>query len=387
MQVQSAEACLTANENLRRCAYAFPTLADHRSQAVVGGAEVQQMFLSCELARRGYEVSMISHDFGQEEGQVVRGVTCLKTHKPDAGLVPGLRFLHPRLTTLWSALRRADADVYYQRSSGAVTGIVAAFARAHGRRMLFASAAATDFDPNLPRLRYFRDKILYRYGLSHADAVVVQTERQIQACRTHFGREAVRINSCYAHKGRPAHHEGVILWVGNTRPHKRPDLFLELAERLPQFRFKMVGGPDILDDGTFSMLKKRAATLSNLEMTGFVPYADVEAHFDGASMIVNTSPAEGFPNTFLQAWSRGMPSLALYDIGARIGSCSVSFVESSVDQLAERVLCLKRDRAIWEESGRRAMQYAACNNSVRSVVDAYEAVIAQLAPSSRVVSA
>lgn len=367
--------------------YAFPALAGDRSQAVVGGAEVQQVFLSCELARRGYDVSMISHDFGQEEGQVVRGVTCLKTHKPTAGAIPGLRFFHPRLTKLWSALQRADADVYYQRSSGSGTGIVAAFARAHGRRMLFASAAATDFDPSLPRLRYSRDKLLYRYGVSRADQIIVQTERQIQDCRAHFGREAVRIDSCYAHKGHAARQEGVILWVGNTRPHKRPDLFLDLAERLPQFRFKLVGGSDILDDGTFSILKKRAATLSNLEMTGFVPYADVEAHFDGASMIVNTSPAEGFPNTFLQAWSRCMPSLALYDIGARIGGHHVAFLETSVNRLAERVLQLKSDRAMWEESGRRALQYVARNNSVGRVVDAYEAVVAQLAPSSRIVSA
>lgn len=361
--------------------HTYPVLAGDRTAGVVGGAEVQQVFLSCELARRGHDVSMISLDFGQAEGKVVRGITCLKAHEPDAG-IPGLRFVHPRLTSWWAALARADADVYYQRSSGVNTGIVAAFTRRHGRRMLFAAAAATDFDPCLPRLRFARDRWLYRYGLYRADQIVVQTERQMQDCQRHFGRESVRINSCYGHRGLPATHDGVILWVGNTRPHKRPELFLDLAERLPQFRFKLVGGSDVLDGDSLLALKQRAVSLGNVEMTGFVPYADVEAHFDGASMIINTSPAEGFPNTFLQAWSRGIPSVALYDIGARLDGQAVSLTEPGLDQLADRVLQLKQDRALWEAMGQRAMQYVRRNNSIGKVVDDYENVLSSLVPSS-----
>lgn len=366
--------------------FAFPVLAGDRSVAVVGGAEVQQVFLCCELARRGHDVSMVSLDFGQTEGQAVRGVTCLKTHKLQAGIA-GLRFIYPGLTSLWAAMRRADADVYYQRSCGANTGIVAEFARRYGRRMLFASAAATDFDPDLPRLRFARDKWLYRYGVMRADQIVVQTERQMKDCQALFGRESVRINSCYGHRGAPARHDGVILWVGNTRAHKRPELFLEVAARLPQFRFKLVGGSNVLDDGSLLKLKERAAVLGNVELTGFVPYADVEAHFDGASMIINTSLAEGFPNTFLQAWSRGMPSIALYDVGAFLEGQPVSVFEHSLDQLVDRVVRLKRDRAHWEETGRRAMQYVSRNNAVGKVVDAYEALFARLIPSAQVVSA
>lgn len=366
--------------------FAYPVLAGDRTVSVVGGAEVQQVFLASELARRGHEVSMISLDFGQREGVTVRGIYCLKTHLPEAGFA-GLRFVHPRFTSLWSALRRADADVYYQRSSGANTGIVAAFAKRHGRRMLFASAAATDFDPSLPRLRFSRDKWLYRYGLARADRIVVQTDRQMKDCQEHFGRNSVRINSCYGHRGAAATHEGTILWVGNTRAHKRPELFLDLAASLPQFRFKLVGGSDLLDHDIFSALKQRAAALGNVEMTGFVPYADVESHFDGASMIVNTSPAEGFPNTFLQAWSRGMPSVALYDIGVQHDGQPVSFVAESIDELSNSVLRLKQDRSAWEEAGRRAMQYVARNNSVGKVVDAYEDILARLVPASQIVSA
>jgi Glycosyl transferase 4-like domain len=192
-----------ASRPLRICfvtQFGYPVLAGSRTQQIVGGAEVQQALISAELARRGHQVSMISLDFGQTEGERVRGVCMIKTHAMDAGLA-GMRFVHPRMTRLWSALQRADADIYYQRSSGAYTGVVGEFARRHGRHMVFASAAATDFDPALPRLKFRRDKWLYRYGLRRASRVVVQSATQLADCKRHFGITPVQIPSCYAHRG------------------------------------------------------------------------------------------------------------------------------------------------------------------------------------------
>ncbi len=356
--------------------FGYPVLAGDRSVKVVGGAEVQQSFIARELARRGHEVSMVSMDYGQREGDLVHGVRLLKMCAPDAGL-PVLRFLHPRLTSLWAALRRADADIYYQRASGALTGFVAAFARRHGRRMLFAGAHDFDFEPHLPLIAYRRDKALYRYGLRHADQVVVQSERQQQRCREVFGREALRIRSCYGHQGRPAEQQGVVLWAASVKPIKRPELFLDLAERLPQFRFKLIGGPGA-GAAHFEALRARAAALPNVEMTGFVPHVDVEAHFDGAALFVNTAVSEGFPNTFLQAWSRGMPTVSFFDPGTRLEGEPVGVVVPHLEAMVQAVQRLKTDTAAWQREGQRAAEYLRRHHAVGTVVDEYERIFDRL---------
>lgn len=350
----------------------YPVLAGDRSVPLVGGAEVQQSFIAAELARRGYDVSMISMDHGQREGASVRGVRLLTMHAPQAG-VPMLRFIHPRLTSVWRAMKRADADIYYQRAGGALTGFVAAFARRHGRQMLFAGAHDFDFEPALPLIRYGRDKALYRYGVRRADAVVVQTERQRQRCHEVFGRDSIRINSCYGHQGQPARHGGTVLWAASVKPMKRPELFLDLAQRLPGLRFKLIGGPGA-GAAHFDALRARAAALPNVEMTGFVPHVDVEAHFDDAAIFVNTSISEGFPNTFLQAWSRGIPTVSFFDTNALLGGEPVGVTVADLDAMAQALQRLASDPALWQREGARAAEYVRRHHGVAAVVDAYEGV-------------
>lgn len=351
---------------------AYPVLAADRSIPFVGGAEVQQAFLAPELARRGHDVSMLSMDFGQREGDVVKGVRLLKMCAPTAG-IPVLRFVHPRLTSLWCAMHRADADVYYQRAAGAGIGFVAHFARTHGRRAVYASASDRDFDPALPRIRFGRDKFLFRYGVRTVNQVVVQTERQVQLCRQAFGRDAALVRSCYRLEGNPAHFDGPIVWVGTIQPVKRPELFLDLAQRLPQYKFRLVGGATA-GAAQFEALQQRANALGNVEMTGFVPYADIDVKFDGASLLINTSAAEGFPNTFLQAWSRGIPTVSFFDAGARSNGANVGVTVPDLDAMERAVLGLKSDPEHWSQHGARAAEHCRRSHSVASAVDEYERI-------------
>jgi glycosyltransferase involved in cell wall biosynthesis len=328
---------------------AWPVLSRAPGIEVVGGAEVQQSILARLFAAHGHAVSMITLDYGQPDASRIDGVTVHKAFAPGAGL-PLVRFLHPKLTAMWRALRRADADVYYVRSASMWLWLVTEFCRRHGRRAVYAGASDKDFVPDVGgQLRYARDRWLYRRGLAAVDGIVAQNETQRASCLANYGREAVVIPSCYQLPENKDSSKTAdrVLWVGMLHENKRPELFLELAERLPHRRFVMIGGPRPGAQAFYERMRARAARVPNLELTGFLPLAQVESWFDRARVLVNTSLYEGMPNTFLQAWARGVPTLATVDAG----------VTTVFGQLADAATELERLFA--DEAYRRAKS-AAC---------------------------
>lgn len=363
----------------------WPLLARSLDIPLIGGAELQQAVIAPELARRGFDVSMISLDFGQPEGEMREGVRITKMHAPDAG-VPVVRYLHPRLTSLWKALRRVDADVYYQRTASAHTGFLAAFCRLHGKRSIYAGASDVDFMPGRQDITYARDRWLFEYGLRHVDAVFAQNPSQQDNARLHYGREALLVPNCFeAPAGSRADPRGYVLWVATVRAQKRPELLREIAARLPQHRFVVVGGSDAGARGQEYADAARAAlaSLPNVSVRGFLPFQEADRLFDGARLVLNTSTYEGFPNTFLQAWSRGVPTVGFVDTGSRHRGEPVYDVVGDLAHGCRAISRLMQDDAAWEKASRRVAAHFRERHSVAAVAGLYETEIERLAALGR----
>jgi glycosyltransferase involved in cell wall biosynthesis len=318
------------------------------------------------LVQAGYRVSMICLDYGQAERVKVDGVEVVRAHKPDAG-IPVLRFLHPRITAMWRAMRAVDADVYYQRSPAALTAVMVAFCRRYGKRSIYAAACDTDFIPGQESLRFARDRWLFERALAKVDAIIVQNETQQRDCRENHHRRSILIPSCYASPAdAPAAVGDCVLWVATMRPDKRPDILLELARRLPHRRFVMVGGPARDDAGGESYYKaiaSAAAHLPNVDMLGFLPLSKTEAWFDRARVFVSTSSMEGMPNVFLQAWARGVPTVAFLDVGARLHDKPVYPVVKDVAEAAAEIERMFDDDIERAQASARCREYFAATHS------------------------
>lgn len=354
---------------------AWPVFSGDPQIDVVGGAEVQQSILARLLVRAGYPVSMICLDYGQPAPSVINGVTVHKAHRPEAGW-PVLRFIHPRMTSMWRAMAEVDADIYYQRAAGMLTAVVAEFCRRQGKKSIYAGASDHDFIPGFQDIRYRRDRWLFERGLARVDRLVVQNEMQQRCCLENYGRQSTLIRSCYdlPADARPAMGHGrSVLWVGSMHRNKRPELFLELARQLPQLRFVMVGGPagGQGDDAYFRSIREMAAALPNVEFTGFLPLARVEPYFDRAALLVNTSTHEGVPNTFLQAWSRGVPSVAFVDTGARLHGTQVYSLVHNLDQARDEIERLMSDQIYWRRTATRCREYFNQTNGPQGVLADY----------------
>jgi glycosyltransferase involved in cell wall biosynthesis len=169
--------------------------------------------------------------------------------------------------------------------------------------------------------------------------------------------------------------------VGGIRRVKRPDRFIGLARALPQYHFRMIGGPSGDDAGArayYEAIRAEAMTVPNLEFLGFVPVADVETHFDEARVFVNTSEHEGFPNTFLQAWARGIPTVSFFDAGTREDGSRPFLWANNEEDAADAVTMLLSDPEQWRTLSGECQSHFSASNSVEKVVKAYHGLFNSL---------
>lgn len=354
----------------------LPVLAREYAHHGIGGMQVQQTLLGRQLLKRGFDVSMVVADLGQPDGATWDGITTWRTFKPDAGF-PVFRFIHPRWTSIWAALKRADADIYYVSGAGMLLGLVTMFARHYGRNVVYRLASTSDCHPDTLCVQYWRDRQLYAYGLNRADLVLSQTQEQQRLMLRNYGRTSMVLPSLLDTPGRCNSFEARsvdVLWIGALRPLKRPKLLLDLARRLPHVSFAIAGGPSPDAPALFNEVKRDAQALPNVRFLGPVPFHDVSALFESARLLVGTSEIEGVPNTYLQAWSHGAPVVAYLDPEHLIAENGLGRAVRSPAEMAEAVTQLVGNPDSWSEMSRRSREFAVTradeNTRVQLYVDA-----------------
>jgi len=341
--------CLVGFDNLSLLA------PEYRGQ-VLGGEAVQQTLLGRALARRGCEVSMVVGDYGQPDGACWDSIRVFRAYRLDAGW-PVARFFHPRWTGMWSALERADADLYYTSCAGMHVGLVALFCRRLGKRFVFRTASNTDCDAAHLLVPFARDRWLYAYGLRRADAILVQSADQARALERNYGLPS-RVAGMMVENALPAAERDIdVLWVSNIRREKRPDRLLDLAGQLPRLKIHMVGGVLRDEEALFREIERAARARPNVSFHGRLTYWDANELYGQAKLLVNTSDVEGFPNSYLQAWIRGAPVVTLIDPDRVIEREGLGVAARSQAEIADAVRRLLNDSAAWTAASKRCRAY------------------------------
>lgn len=361
---------------------AYALLSGRDDVMHIGGAEVQQVLVARELARRGYEVRFVTRDHDQIDGDTINGIAVFKACSANAGL-PGLRFIHPRWSSLWGAMYRANADVYYQRNGGVETGQVAMWARLYGRRFIFAAAADTDCQRHTPHLPDRRSRMLYRYGLRRAHQVITQTEWQRQQLRVDFGLSSQVISSCTEDPGPPPAQRSQeespprVLWLGRFTEQKNLHLLLDVATMCPELAFDLVGNQHAATHYA-AAIRERASSLENVHLLGWVPHKDVAGLYRRACVVLCTSSFEGFPNTFLEAWARAVPVVTTVDPDGVVEGQGLGLVAGRADQLAACLRQIASTPSLRAKLGTNARELFLRRHTISACTTGYERVLQDL---------
>lgn len=349
----------------------YPQLARQTKVEFVGGESVQHVLLARAWRDLGHEVSVIVHNHGQGRVTEVDGIRAVAPYAPKEGL-PVLRFVHPRLTGIVGAMREVDADVYYQSPAGAATGFTTWFCRRYGKRSIVRIASDLACIPGQQLIRYWRDRKIYEYGLRHADLIVAQSEQQRALLLRNYQLRSEMLNMAVElPAGQPPATDIEVLWVANLRPVKRPEIVFDLARRLPHVRFTVAGGSLPGADDYYRSMMQLAGQLPNVTCLGAVPYAQVGDLFSRAKIFLNTSAIEGFPNTFLQAWIRGVPVVTFFDPDSLVKNRQLGRAVASTEEMAQTLDTLLKDDGERRRMGERARSFALAEFSAPSIARRY----------------
>ena len=281
------------------------------------------------------------------------------------------------LSDLWSlylALKRLRPAVIYQRGLKAYTGVCAFYGLRHGARLVFhiahdSDVLRSDFAKWPPAMLVRRlERRIAEFGMRHANAIIAQTRDQARLLRTGFGLEATAVIPNFhptpaSASSRRENDRARVLWVANFKKKKNPEIFVDLAESYSErsdVRFVMIGR----EGGKgYAKLHQRMKRLGNLEYLGELSIERVNDELAHSDIFVNTSSAEGFPNTFIQAWLRGIPVVSCFvDPDGCLSQGHAGIVAGSPGSLISTIGELLDDRTRLRELGEMARAYGHANH-------------------------
>jgi glycosyltransferase involved in cell wall biosynthesis len=337
-----------------------------------GGGELQIALLAKALARAGHEV--VNVDLSAKKNYITEdGVMIF----PIEGYNDGIRFLRfftHRLPKLYSSLKAQKADVYYcqirdfrhllaywaaKKNKGIFVLQLASNLDAMGFSMKLKYDHLTSFGGVYWLLKVLLTEIIFPKLVRKADMVLVQHEEQRKILLDR-GINSIIFNNIIELNGMPEvsnseRHD--FSYVGSLDSRKGFAQFFELVMRAPDSTFKVIGQPR---DKAAYIIYEKLKLVNNVALLGRLPHSETMYHIAKSKALISTSPMEGFPNIFIEAWACGIPVLSLsFDPGGVIKENQLGEVaDGNLDKMLNYMSSIKNT----EDFARKAKAYVERNH-------------------------
>lgn len=334
-----------------------------------GGSELQMYLLANELVRRGHEVHFIVFGKTNDHFEEINGVNL---HIPYYNKKIGWTHLFPKnFFKYMFLLKKINADIYIQRVGPFTTQLI----KFLNKIFVFSVSDNDSVSSNL-KIKSICDikNLLHILNLRMSNCVVCQTEYQKELLNKNLSKKGKVIKNIYTPSKSVANEKKKqIIWVGRIIRIKSPETYLKLANSLPQYNFKMIGGTSYGDEQYFEEIKKKAKKIENLEFISNVPHDEIYKYYSEASIFINTSSSEGFPNTFLESWANYTPIVSLnFDPDNIISKHHLGFSSKNFDQLKEYTQKLMENDYLIKKMGISGFNYVRQEHDIHKIGREYE---------------
>jgi glycosyltransferase involved in cell wall biosynthesis len=339
--------------------------------AANGGAERYAWRLARALAAAGWTVTVGVHHLLEARTRVeIEGVEFVGLDRCHT-LLGWLRFL-----------KSERPDWWFWQCADYRWGPAVEVARVTGVRTIFSAMHDRDINPRSAlfcRSRWWR---AYAWGLTRTDRIFVQHSGQLSELAPRLRAKAAILPGIVTRRAtvRPhAERSGYVAWVGVLRPHKRPDLLIDIARKMPGTTFLVCGGTTTFRTpaGYAEQIVAALRSLPNIQYLGQVDPATILDIIADAAVLLSTSDDEGLPSVFLEAWSGGTPVVSLHiDPDGAIRRLDLGAVSGTADGAVADLNRILASARLRDEIGRRCVRHVSDSHSPGAAVRVFEAAVA-----------
>jgi glycosyltransferase involved in cell wall biosynthesis len=321
-----------------------------------------------ELAKRGHEVfAVVPRRKGQAKLEILDGIK-----------VFGFSPFAP-----WQArkfLIEADADIYHSCEPSLAT-YFAMNALPHKKHMVTFRDPRDSIDwkmelqlPSLNKLQVisnylYENNYLVRNCIKDADAVYTIGEYLIPKVKKMYDPDfdpKFLPTPVAVPKSVEKATEPTVCYMARMDRRKRPQLFLDLAEKFPEVKFIAVGKSRHKEWDAY--LRQKYQDVPNLEMTGFIDQFSSDRHskiLEKSWIMVNCATREALPNSFIESAAQGCAILSSVDpdnFASKFG-----YRVSDDDFATGLAFLLENDN--WRRCGQRGYEYVKETFEVERAID------------------
>jgi glycosyltransferase involved in cell wall biosynthesis len=340
-------------------------------KGVFGGSEVDMYQMGIELALDSdFSVRFVVADYGQADEEEQNGIRIIKSLDFTQNSLAGAK-------KIWRALKCADADMYIVKTLSPGVPLTAYYCKKNQKAFIYRTANEQECDGSLIQKHFLLGRA-FVWALRKAQVIFTQNQKDTENLKQSLGLRAVLIPNGHPLPEYVDTEREIILWSGRSSQIKRPDLILDLAQAYPEQKFVMIC-QEAFGEGGYEELVREAEGIENLEFLPRVGFQAIDAYFQRAKVLVNTSDSEGFPNTFIQACTWGTPILSLqvnpdgFLDRYQCGKCAEGDWERFVEMLAELT-----EPGTQKKYGQNARRYVEEHHDIKIIIEEYKRIFRAL---------
>lgn len=297
--------------------YMPPLLKD--DDIITGGAAVQWKSWIYGFRKNCYEFGLLTYKGAKEYIGRQLDFDIIEAYYKDYG-ISKLRVIYYQIPLLIRSIKKYHPDYLIQGGATASTGILMLISKMLRIPFIHRIANDPDVDERIYKMVHKREIFLYKLGVKYADYIFVQNSYQYKKLKEKYSTKKIHIlpnpfqveikeKELLSRKDR-----NFVAWVANFRYMKNMPELLKIASAFPNLKFKIAGQKHQNLDKETEFAIRELEKLKNVEFVGYLRRKEIVPFYLNAIALLNTSHFEGFSNTFLEAWSCGVPVVSTKNV-------------------------------------------------------------------------